>query len=97
METNAAFVGTDGVVELHAVTEIHVHIAVVIDPWHAKGQNAVGFHEAFHQTHFLKFGMFVIDVLHGGEHLLHGLKKFRFVGMTFLQILQNDFFFHAIV
>ena len=42
METQAAFVGPDGVVELHTVGAVDLDVAAVVDPGDAKHDHAVG-------------------------------------------------------
>ena len=47
VETESALVRTDGGVELHAVADVDLHFAFVIDPGHAESDDAFGFNQAF--------------------------------------------------
>ena len=51
METDTAFVRTDGRVHLHTETTVDLHLALVIHPRHAEHDHALGLHHALH--HFL--------------------------------------------
>ena len=44
METHAALVRANGVVELHAIAEVDVYLSVIVGPGHAEGDDAVGLH-----------------------------------------------------
>ncbi len=81
METDAAFIRADGLVELDAVAEIGLHVAVVVDPCHAESKYSVRFYHPFDDTCLFKFGVLVIDVGHADQHFLDGLKIFFLTGM----------------
>ena len=81
METDAAFVRADGVVELYAVAQVNVNFALVVDPGHTEGEDAVGFYKAFDELGAFKFGVFVVHVFDGEENFAHGLQKFSFAGV----------------
>ena len=63
VEAQAALVGTDGAVELYAVTDVDLHFALVVYPGHAESSDALGFYDALHNLGFLKLGMLVVNVL----------------------------------
>ena len=63
METDAALVGADGIVVLHAIAGVHLHIAVVISPCYAECEDSVGDTEALDEIVRLKFGVFVVLLL----------------------------------
>ncbi len=96
METQSAFVRADGAVELYAVADVHLHLAFVVDPGHAEGGDALGFHDALHDLCLLKFGMLVVDVLDRGQHFSHGLQELGLTWMLLLQILHNFFNVHKL-
>jgi hypothetical protein len=49
MEAQATFVGPDGAVELHTISSIYVHNALVITPRHPERDGAFRFNYAFEQ------------------------------------------------
>ena len=65
VETQATLVRTDGAVELYAVAEVYMHLALVVSPGHTESDDALGFYDALNQLGFLKLGMLVIDILDG--------------------------------
>ena len=89
MEAHAAFVRANGVVELHAVAEVYVRVAAIVNPGHFEGKDAVGFYEPLDETHALELGMLVIDVFNREEHFAHCLQVLFFTRMLCFQILQD--------
>ena len=82
VEAQAAFVGADGAVELHAEPAVDVHLSGVVRPRHAEHQDPLGLDDALEDA-----GVFVLGVgFHEGHDglgdLLHGLQKFGFVGVA---------------
>ena len=63
MEAQTALVRTDGAVKLHAVTEVHLHLALVIHPGHPERDNTFGLYDTFNNLGFLKFRMLIIHIL----------------------------------
>ena len=63
MEAQSALVGADSTVELYAVTKVHLHLALVIDPGHTEGDDTLRLHDALYDLGLLKFGMLIIDIL----------------------------------
>ena len=94
MEAQAALVRADGAVELHAVAEVHLHLALVIDPWHAEGDDALGLHKALDELGLLELGVLVINVFDTHEHLAHGLQVLFLPWMFGLQVGHDGFNFH---
>ena len=86
METDASFVRADGIVELHAVADIVLNFAFVVDPCHAECDNAVGFDHAFDYLVTFEFRMLVIHVLNREKNFLHSLKVFFFARMLGFQV-----------
>ena len=43
METNAAFVGTNGIVKLNTISDVYMNFALVVSPRHAECDDSVGF------------------------------------------------------
>ena len=95
METDAALIWADGVVELHAIADVDVDITVVVHPRHAEGEDAVGLYEAFHETNAFKFWMLVIDGFDGLQNFAHGLQVFFFALVFGFERGENLFGFHT--
>ena len=90
MESQTALVGTDGVVELHAIARIDLYLAQIIDPGHLKGKLTIRFNDALSDLVRLELGVLIVGLLHGGQYLAHGLQILAFARMTLLE-LQHQF------
>ena len=66
MEAQSALVRADGAVELHAIANVHLHLALVVNPRHAERGDALWLHDALDNLGFFKLGMLVVDVLNRG-------------------------------
>jgi hypothetical protein len=75
VEAQAALVGAERAVELHAVAAVHAHVAGVVEPGHAEHDHAFRLDEAL-EDRLLAVGRVArehrLDRL---EHLVHGLQK----------------------
>ncbi len=89
METDTSLVGTDGVVELHAIADIVLHLAFVVYPSHTECEDTVRLHHSLDYTGFLVFGMLVVNVFYAKKNFFHCLEKFVLSGMLGLKIGQN--------
>lgn len=96
METDAAFVRTYRLVELYAVAEVGLHLAFVVDPCHAEGDDAVGLYHAFDDACFLKFGMLVVDILHAHQHFFDCLEIFFFARVFRLKGAHDIIYIHIL-
>ena len=96
METDAALVGADGVVELNAVADVVLHLALVVEPGHAEGHDTVGLDHAFHYFIALEFRMLVVDVLYGHEHFFDGLQIFFLTRVLCFQVGHDFVNIHAV-
>ena len=85
VETQTSLVGTDRVVELHAVTGIDLYLALVVYPDHLEGKTAVRLHDALCDTVGLEFRVLVVGFLYRHENFAHGLQVFAFAGMLALK------------
>ena len=57
VETQAAFVGTDGRVELDAVAAVDLDLTGVVHPGHTECDHPFGFNNSFNNSLFRKFRM----------------------------------------
>ena len=86
MEAQAALVGADGGVELHAVAAVDLNLAVVVHPGDAEDDNALRLDEALDQAVGLPFGVLIDDELQALENLFDGLQKLRLVAVVLLYV-----------
>ena len=94
VETQTAFVRTDSGVELHAVTEVRLHFALVINPRHAEREDTVGFNHTLHDLSCLKLGVLVVHLFNRLQHFLYCLQILCFTRMFRSQLLHNVLYFH---
>jgi len=73
MEAQTALVRTDGTVELHTVADVHLYLALVVDPGHTEGDDALRFHDALHDFCLLKLRMLVIYVFDRLQYFTYSL------------------------
>ena len=73
METQTALVRTDGTVELNAVADVHLYLALVIDPGHTESGDALWFYDALHDFSLLKLRMLIVHVLDRFKHFAYSL------------------------
>ena len=73
VEAYAAFVRANGVVELYAVTDVYLYLAVIVDPGYFECEYAVGLDKPLYDFCFFKFGVLVVDLLDGEKNLVYGL------------------------
>src|SRR5690606_7404405 len=89
VEAQAALVGTDRVVVLHAVAALDMHVAGIVLPADAERHDAVRLRDAAHDLGRL------VDLLVGDEaedvlrHVLHRLDEFRLVRIVLLHGLHE--------
>ena len=86
METHTTLVRANGVVELHTVAQVGLHLALVVYPGHAESENAVGLDHALNDFSFLELGMLVVLVLHGEQDFAHSLQVFFLARVLCLKI-----------
>ena len=96
MEAEAALVGADGAVELHAVADVDLHLALVVDPRHAERRDALRLDDALHNLRFLELGVLVIDVLDALQHFADSLKELSLARMLLLQALHDFLYVHSV-
>ena len=86
METDTAFVRTDGVVVLYTVTHVGLYVTLVIHPSNTELVNAIGDAKTFNQIGFVELRMFVVLFFNGRKHFFYCLMILRFIGEPSFQI-----------
>ena len=85
MEAQAALVGANGAVELHAVAAVHLDLALIIDPGHTEADDALRLHQTLDEGGLLVLGVLFHHGLDALQHLTHSLQEFRLVGIALCQ------------
>ena len=62
VETKTALIRTDSAVELHAIADVHLHLALVVDPGHTESGDALRLYDALNDLGFFEFRMLVVNV-----------------------------------
>ena len=62
METQTALVRANGTVELHTIANVHLNLALVVDPGNAERGDALWLHDTLHNLSLLKFGVLIVHV-----------------------------------
>ena len=91
VEAQAALVGAQDAVELHAPAPVHMGHALIVGPGDAEFHHPVRVHHPFQNGVLLILGMLVDHRLQGGEHLFHGLNEFRHRRAAFLDLVDDSF------
>ena len=63
METQTAFIRTDGTVELHAITDVDMHFSFVVCPRNAECDDPFRFYHPFNEFCFFKLWMLIVHIL----------------------------------
>ena len=82
VEADAALVGADGAVHLHAVAAVDLDLAPVVEPRHAEDDDPFGFGDAFQNLHPLEYGAGHDVRGQRFGHLADGLVELRFAGIA---------------
>ena len=85
----------DGGVELHAIADVHLHFAFIIDPRHTESDDALGFYQAFEQRSALPLRMLVVDVGNAEEYFVNGLEILFLTGVASFELLHEKFDVHG--
>ena len=65
MKAQAALIGANSAVKLHAETAVYLHLAVIVHPGHPEHKLPFGFNEPFQQGGVLIFGIALYDQREG--------------------------------
>ena len=90
MEAQAALVGADGGVVLHAVAAVDLDLTLVVHPFHTEADDAFGLGDALEDLVLLVLGVFVQQGLEGHQHFFHGLEEDRFAGVLLFQAFNDS-------
>ena len=90
MEAQAALVGADGGVVLHAVAAVDLDLTLVVHPFHAEADDAFGLGDALEDLVLFVLGVFVQQGLEGHQHFFHGLEEDRFAGVLLFQAFNDS-------
>ena len=96
MESQSALIGADGTVELDAVAQVHLYLALVVNPGYAERDDALRFHDALDNFRLLELRMLVIDILNRLQHFTYCLQVLQLARMFALQALHDFFNFHSV-
>ena len=89
VKAQAALVGSNGRVELDAVTAVDLNLALIVDPGNTEHDDALGLDEALQQGGLLVLGVGVERRLDGAEDLGRGLDELRLLGIAGLELFEN--------
>ena len=89
VEPESALVGSDGGVELDAVSAVDLHLSVVVDPRDAEHDDPLGLDEPLDDSGLLELGPSLDDGLEGLEDLLHCLEELGLVGVALLEAVED--------
>ena len=90
MESQAAFVRSDGAVHLNPVPAIDLHYAVPVHPRHAKDDDALRLGHPFENLRGLVLRIFFDERPDRFGDLAHGLVKFSLGRIASPELLQKD-------
>ena len=86
METKAALVGSNRAVELHSVTLVHLHLALIIYPGNTEHYYSFRLYKPFKKSRFFVLWMLFHYGFKRSEDLCCRLMKLRFARIVFLKI-----------
>ena len=87
METNATLIRTYGVIMLHTIAHIGLHIALVVNPRHTERNDTIGYAKTLYKVCTVELGVTVVLFFNCTEYLAHCLDVFRLVGEALFQTL----------
>ena len=68
VETQTALIRTNGTVELYTVADVHLYLALVVDPGHTEGDDTFRLHNTLNNLCFFEFRVLVVHVLDRLQH-----------------------------
>jgi hypothetical protein len=79
MKAQAAFVGANRTVKLHAITSVNLNFAFVINPGNSERDGSFWFYDSFKNLALNHAGILLIFFPDGFDDFVNGLMKFGFV------------------
>ncbi|OAV74109.1 hypothetical protein Barb7_02441 [Bacteroidales bacterium Barb7] len=95
VKANPALVRPDGIIELHTIADVYLHIAPVVRPRDTESNDAVRLNQPLHYFSLFKFGMLIVNVFNGYEDFPHRLQVFPFSRMLGFQGSHNCLRLHG--
>ena len=89
MQAQAALVGADGAVVLHAVAAVDLRAALVVHPGHAEHDDPLRLHETVQQARLFIFRVLVEDGREALQNFGSRLKKFALMGVALPEALKH--------
>ena len=89
MQTQAAFVGTDGGVELATEAPVYLNLTIVVYPRNTELDEPFRLYQTFDDAVLFVAGILFHYQLQGFQHFFHSLQKFAFAGISALDLLHN--------
>ena len=69
----SALIGADGAIELYTVTQVYLYFALVVNPGHAEGYDALRLYDALYNLGFFELRMLVVHIFDRLQHLSYCL------------------------
>ena len=91
LEAQAALIGTNGAVELAAVADIGMPLAVVVTPDNTEGEHTLRLDHTGQQVSLLIFGMSIDDGRNRSKNLFNSLAELGLISMLGLYVLDYAF------
>ncbi len=96
METETAFVCTEGGIVLNTITEVHLGLTLIVNPNNAELEDTVGLDKTLDNLSSLVLRMLVIFFFNSLQDLTNGLQVLVFARMFGFQVSHNFVYFHDI-
>ena len=74
VESQSTLVRANGTIELHAVADVHLNLALVVDPGHAEGSDTFGLDDTLNNLSLLEFRMLVVHIFYRLQHFTYSLQ-----------------------
>ena len=94
MKTKSAFIGSDSIVELNAVTQVHMHRSLVIGPGHLEHQNPVGLNDPVDYVGRTEMRILIVHFFDGFKDFANGLVIFHLARMFLHQVIHYGVHIH---
>jgi len=96
VETETAFVSTEGGIVLDTITEVHLGLTLIVNPNNAELEDTIGLDKTLDNLSSLVLRMLVIFFFNSLQDLTNGLQVLVFARMFGFQVSHNFVYFHDI-